>query len=122
MNTALVPPDDSTEFWVNGDGDGNLNGFLGYSLSNVFQLALFSGGLYNNVPQTTPQARLYANDGAYNWRVGGKAVAFSPLRGAPFWEELASPSAATATSTPTQARATCSPKRWPPGKPTPSWR
>ena len=85
VNTALVPPDDSTDFWVNADGDGNLNGFLGYSLSNVFQLALFSGGVYNNVPQTTPQARLYANDGAYNWRVGGKAVAFSPLRGAPFW-------------------------------------
>ncbi len=85
VNTALVPPDDSFDFWVNGDSGGNLNPFLGYSISNIFQLFLFSGGLYNNVPQTTPQARLYANDGAWNWRIGGKAVAFSPLRGAPVW-------------------------------------
>jgi len=85
VNTALVPPDTNTEAWINADSGGNINGFVGYSLSNVFQLALFSGGLYNNVPQNTPQARLFANDGAWNWRIGGKAVAFSPLRGAPFW-------------------------------------
>ncbi len=85
VNTALVPPDTATEAWINADSGENFNGFVGYSLSNVFQLTLFSGGLYNNVPQSTPQARLYANDGAWNWRIGGKAVAFSPLRGAPFW-------------------------------------
>ena len=85
VNTALVPPDGSIEAWGNGDDGGNRNGFVGYSLSNIFQVGLFNGGLYNNVPQTTPQARTYANDGAYNWRIGGKAVAFSPLRGAPFW-------------------------------------
>ncbi len=85
VNTALVPPDDELDLWVNADSGGNVNGLLGYSISNVFQLFLLSGGLYNNVPQTTPQARLYANDGAWNWRIGGKAVAFSPLRGAPFW-------------------------------------
>ena len=85
VNTALVPPDGDLEAWVNGDDGGNQNGFVGYSLSNIFQLFLFSGGLSNNVPQTTPQARTYANDGAWNWRIGGKAVAFSPLRGAPFW-------------------------------------
>ena len=85
VNTALVPPDNSSDVSINADSDGNINGFWGYSLSNVFQVMLFSGGLYNNVPQTTPQARLYANDGAWNYRIGGKAVAFSPLRGAPFW-------------------------------------
>ena len=85
VNTALIPPDTATEAWINADSGENFNGFVGYSLSNVFQLTLFSGGLYNNIPQSTPQARLYANDGAWNWRIGGKAVAFSPLRGAPFW-------------------------------------
>ena len=85
VNTALVPPDNTMEAWINADSGENFNGFVGYSLSNVFQLALFSGGFYNNVPQITPQARLYANDGAWNWRLGGKAVTFSPLRGAPFW-------------------------------------
>ena len=85
VNTALVPPEDELDLWINTDSGGNLNALLGYSISNVFQLFLFSGGLYNNVPQTTPQARLYANDGAWNWRIGGKATAFSPLRGAPLW-------------------------------------
>ena len=85
VNTALVPPDNSAEAWINADSGENFNGYVGYSLSNVFQLAMFSGGFYNNVPQATPQASLYANDGAWNWRLGGKAVAFSPLRGAPFW-------------------------------------
>ena len=37
------------------------------------------------MPQTTEQARYHANDSAWNWRVGGKAIAFSPLRSAPFW-------------------------------------
>ena len=85
VNTALVPPDSHTEAWINTDNGENFNTFVGYSLSNIYQVTVFSGGIYNNVPQSTPQARLYANDGAWNWRIGGKAVAFSPLRGAPFW-------------------------------------
>ena len=84
VNSALVPPDDSSELWANADESGNMNGFVGYSLSNIFQLQVI-GGLSNDVPQTTPQARLFANDGARNLRIGGKAVFFSPLRGAPFW-------------------------------------
>ena len=84
VNSALVPPDDSSELWANADESGNVNGFVGYSLSNIFQLQVI-GGLSNDVPQTTPQARLFANDGARNLRIGGKAVFFSPLRGAPFW-------------------------------------
>ena len=85
VNTALVPPDTTTVAWINSDSSNNFNHFIGYSISNIFQLTLFSGGHYKNVPQSTPQARLYANDNSWNWRVGGKAVAFSPLRGAPFW-------------------------------------
>ena len=85
VNTALVPPDSHTEAWINTDSGKNFNAFVGYSLSNIYQVTVFSGGISNNVPQTTQQARLYANDGAWNWRIGGKAVAFSPLRGAPFW-------------------------------------
>ena len=85
VNTALVPPDTATVAWINADNDKNFNQFIGYSISNVVQLNLFSSGSYNNVPQSTKHARYFANDAAWNWRVGGKAVAFSPLRGAPFW-------------------------------------
>ena len=30
-------------------------------------------------------ARTFASDRGFNWRVGGKAVALSPMRGAPIW-------------------------------------
>ena len=85
VNTALVPPDTTTMAWINADNEKNFSQFIGYSISNVAQLNLFSSGSHNNVPQTTEHARYFANNSAWKWRVGGKAVAFSPLRGAPFW-------------------------------------
>ena len=80
VSSALVPPDDEIEFWLDIDSARNLSGLLGYSLSNIFQLHL--GGTFYN---TTFLAPLQTNDGFFSWRVGGKAVVFSPLRGAPFW-------------------------------------
>ena len=85
VNTALIPPDTTTVAWINADNSKNFNYFIGNSISNVVQLNLFSSGSYENVPQTTNHARYFANDASWNWRVGGKAIAFSPLRGAPFW-------------------------------------
>ena len=85
MNTALVPPDGTTEAWINADNRKNLNYFFGHSISNLFQLNLFTSALHKNVPQTSGYSQNFANDNTWNWRVGGKAVAFSPLRGAPFW-------------------------------------
>ena len=85
VNTALVPPDTSTVTWLNVDNNKNLSQYIGYSISNVAQLNLFRSGSFNNVPQITDHARYFANDSSWNWRVGGKAVFFSPLRGAPFW-------------------------------------
>ena len=85
VNTALVPPDTTTVAWINADNDKSFNQFIGYSISNLVQLNLFSSGSNNNVPQNIKHARYFANDAGWNWRVGGKAVAFSPLRGAPFW-------------------------------------
>jgi len=70
---------------VNADSGGNLFGYVGHSLSNIFQLDLFKSGWFNNVPKTTPLSDTYTTDGAWQWRVGGKAVAFSPLRGFPLW-------------------------------------
>jgi hypothetical protein len=85
VNTALVPPDGTTELWANADSGGNIFGFVGQSISNIFQLDVFKSGWFNNVPQSTPLADTYTTDGAWQWRIGGKAVAFSPLRGAPWW-------------------------------------
>jgi len=85
VNTALVPPDGTSELWAAADSGGNLFGFYGYSLSNIFQLELGKGGWFNGVPQTSPLADAYTSDGAPQFRVGGKAVSLSPLRGFPIW-------------------------------------
>lgn len=80
VNTALVPSDDEIDLWVNADSLGNISSLFGYSLSNIFQLQ-FASTLY----ETSFDAPLKTNDGFFSWRLGGKVVAFSPLRGAPFW-------------------------------------
>ena len=80
VNTALVPSDDETDLWMNAESLGNVGGLFGYSLSNIFQLQL--GGVFYDSAFDTP---LQTNDGFFSWRIGGKAVVFSPLRGAPFW-------------------------------------
>lgn len=85
VNTALVPPNGTTQLWANADSSGNVFGYAGYSISNILQLDLFKGGAFNNVPQTTPLADTYTNNGAPQWRFGGKAVILSPLRGFPIW-------------------------------------
>jgi hypothetical protein len=85
VNTALVPPDGTTQLWANADSSGNVFGYAGYSISNILQLDLFKGGAFNNAPQTTALGDTYANDRAPQWRFGGKAVILSPLRGFPIW-------------------------------------
>jgi hypothetical protein len=91
VNTALVPPAGAVQITGNADSRGNVFGAFNYSLSNIFQLELLDVGAYNqvNTPASSAlQQRLantYATDGGLNWRLGGKTVAFSPLRGAPFW-------------------------------------
>ena len=80
VNTALVPSDDETDLWMNAESLGNIGGLFGYSLSNIFQLQL--GGVFYDSAFDTP---LQTNDGFFSWRIGGKAVVFSPLRGAPLW-------------------------------------
>ena len=82
-----MPLDNNGVTKVSTDNKGNFDTLLGYSISNIFQLEFYRSK-NENVPQTTPQARTYANDGATNWRGSGKVVITSPLRGAPIWSAL----------------------------------
>jgi hypothetical protein len=84
VNTALVPPEGSVQLWGNFDNLGNSFGFAGYSASNDFQLQLVSGGVFNGINPVTTLSDRFASDNGTNIRYGGKAVAFSQLRGAPF--------------------------------------
>lgn len=83
VNIAQVPSDGTLELWANADSLGNLFGFVGYSLSNDFQLQ-YSGGVFNKIRPATALSNAYATDGGYNERWGGKGIVFNQLRGAPF--------------------------------------
>ncbi len=89
VNTALVPPSESVQIWGNFDDSGNTFGYLGYSLSNSFQLDALNIGKFNGVPKKEGKkatlVRNYADDEGIKTRVGAKFVLASPLRQAPFW-------------------------------------
>ncbi len=90
VNTALVPPDGTNHLWGNFDSSGNIFASYSYSISNIFQLDLYRAGLFNQVDvvggePSSSLDRYYTTDDGLHWRVGGKAVALSPLRGAPIW-------------------------------------
>ena len=87
VNTGLVPPSDITLAKVSADNKGNFETLIGHSISNILHLEFYRSQ-NNNIPQSTVQARTYANDGAVNLRGSGKAVLTSPLRGAPIWSAL----------------------------------
>ncbi len=84
VNTAWVPPSGSWQVSANADSRGNVFGLLGWSASNIFQFELFNGGVFNDVQPRNALVDTYANNGGFNTRIGGKLVAFSQLRGAPF--------------------------------------
>ncbi|MEB3307632.1 MAG: hypothetical protein VKK98_05715, partial [Cyanobacteriota bacterium] len=81
VNTALVPPSGTVQLGVDADSGGNLFGQAAYSLSNIFQLDLLQAGTFNNLRPSDS----YLSSTSWQWRLGGKAVVLSPLRGAPFW-------------------------------------
>ena len=85
VNTALIPPDKTTVTWINFASSNDINYFIGHSISNALQINLYSSSPYTTLPQNSEYDLNYASDATWNWRVGGKAIAFSPLRGAPFW-------------------------------------
>ena len=84
VNTGWVPPSGTWQLSGNADSRGNLFGYLGWSASNIFQFDLFNGGVFNDVDPTNTLVNTFANNGGFNSRIGGKLVAFSQLRGAPF--------------------------------------
>ena len=94
VSTALLPPSETTQLWVNGDSLGNLLGSAAYSVSNDFAFEA-SGGTYGNAGATATGAapgntaasflNTYLGPGNVNVRLGGKAVVFRPTKGLPVW-------------------------------------
>lgn len=92
VSSALLPPDGTSQLWLNGDSLGNLLGSAAYSVSNDFAFEV-SGGTYGNAGATATGAtgsaasflNTYLGPGNRNVRFGGKAMVFRPTKGLPVW-------------------------------------
>ncbi|KGG16311.1 MULTISPECIES: hypothetical protein [unclassified Prochlorococcus] len=89
VNTAFIPQQGRSHLSANIDSKGNSFGFLGYSLSNAFQLEILNFGSFNDVHQDSSKSaniiNTFMSSNNFNTRVGGKFVLASPLRNKPFW-------------------------------------
>jgi hypothetical protein len=83
VSTAMLPPAETTQLWVNGDSLGNLLGSASYSVSNDFQFEI-SGGTFGNAGGNN-FVDTYLGPGNRNVRFGGKAMVFRPTKSLPLW-------------------------------------
>ncbi|WP_225867081.1 hypothetical protein [Prochlorococcus marinus] len=88
VSNALIPNEGTSQINLNYDSKGNLFGFYGYSLSNIFQLELSAGSfdgvsLVDNKHSSLQRTFLSKNN--FNYRVGGKLLILSPQNFDPFW-------------------------------------
>ncbi len=92
VDNALFPENGESVISLNYDSKGNLFGFYGYSLSNIFQIELLNIGGFNQV--TLPgnnNSVLYKNylgENNFNFRLGGKLLIFSPQKEDLYWLSL----------------------------------
>ena len=88
VNTALLPPEGTTQIWANIDNSESIFSYIGHSLSNSFQVDLNIGGFRDVTKRSGEKADIvnnYLNNKGEKTRVGGKFVFLSPKRSGPFW-------------------------------------
>ncbi|MDC3035240.1 hypothetical protein OA254_03130, partial [Prochlorococcus sp. AH-716-P05] len=94
VNNALVPRAGVSQIKFNYDYKGNLFGFYGYSLSNIFQLELLNIGSFNDLNFSgSKNSNLYSTylaENNFNYRLGGKLLIFSPQKDDLYWLTLRS--------------------------------
>ncbi len=92
VSNALIPKAGTSQININSDSKGNLFGFYGYSLSNIFQLELINVGTFNDLnPKGNENQGLYStylSENNLNFRLGGKLLVLSPQKDDPFWLSL----------------------------------
>tara|TARA_B100000073_G_C23712355_1_gene564667 strand:+ start:28 stop:1854 length:1827 start_codon:yes stop_codon:yes gene_type:complete len=91
VNNALIPEEGTTQNSFNFDSNGNLFGFYGYSLSDIFQLEIINVGAFknhNNSNQNLDLQNTYLNKNNFNLRLGGKLLILSPQKDDSFWMSL----------------------------------
>ena len=89
VNNALIPKAGTSQINLNYDSKGNVFGFYGYSLSNIFQLEFLNIGRFNDAnPNDNNNLSLYStflSENNLNYRLGGKLLIFSPQKDDLFW-------------------------------------
>ena len=94
VNNALLPKAGTSQISFNFDSKGNLFGFYGYSLSNIFQLELLNIGSFNdlnfNGDKNSDLYSIYLDENNLNFRIGGKLLIFSPQKDDLYWLTLRS--------------------------------
>ena len=91
VNNALVPEEGTSQTSINFDSKGNIFGFYGYSLSNIFQLELINVGSFMNSDSSSENLDLqnkYLNKNNLNLRLGGKLLLFSPQKNDLLWTSI----------------------------------
>ena len=92
VNNALVPKAGTSQISFNYDSKGNLFGFYGYSLSNIFQLELLNIGSFNELnfkgDKNSNLYSTYLSENNLNFRLGGKLLIFSPQKDDLYWLAL----------------------------------
>ncbi len=84
VNNALISKAGTSQINLNYDSKGNLFGFYGYSLSNIFQLEFLNIGRFND-NNISSLYSTYLSENNLNYRLGGKLLIFSPQKDDLFW-------------------------------------
>ena len=94
VNNALIPKAGTSQVNFNYDEGGNLFGFYGYSLSNIFQVELINIGIFEGLnfggEKNSNLYSTYLSDNNLNFRLGGKLLIFSPQKNDIYWASLRS--------------------------------
>ena len=91
VGNALIPERGKSQVALDFDQSGNIFGFYGYSLSNIFQIQLKSGVFkdVNLAGENHSKLRgTYLNKQNYYYRLGGKLLILSPQKFDSFWMSL----------------------------------
>ena len=94
VNNALIPKAGTSQVNFNYDEGGNLFGFYGYSLSNIFQVELLNIGSFDGLnfggDKNSNLYSTYSGENNFNFRLGGKLLIFSPQKNDLYWVSLRS--------------------------------
>ena len=88
VNNALFPEKGVSQISLNYDDNGNLFGYYGYSLSNIFQLEISTGSFNDNNlinKKNSILQNIYLDESTFNYRFGGKLLILSPQKNDLFW-------------------------------------